>query len=133
MVINGVTPVAIVDAIEPSLEFWEQRLGFERVAGVEHEGALGFVILRREGAEVMLQSRASVEDDLGVLTGAPRQSTCVLYFDVSDLEPIIEALSGMEVAVGTRTTFYGAREIYYREPGGHLVGFAAREAESEKT
>ncbi len=130
MQINGLTPVAIVDEIEPSLDFWERRLGFERVAEVPFGDRLGFVMLRSaEGATLMLQSRASVEDDLGVITGDPRQSTCVLYFRVATLPPLVEALAGVEVAVGERTTFYGAREVFYREPGGHLVGFAAQSDE----
>ena len=124
MELRKVTPIAIVEAIEPSLDFWVERLGFERVVEVPHGDVLGFVLLRHDGAEVMIQTRASVEADLEVLTAPTDRCVCVFYFDVDSIDSITEALAGFEVVVGERKTFYGAREIYYREPGGHIVGFA---------
>ena len=49
------SPNLIVDSIEACLPFWIARLGFEKTVEVPHEGSLGFVILVRDGAEVMLQ------------------------------------------------------------------------------
>jgi len=129
MEIQSMTPVLVVDAIEDSLDFWEKRLGFERAAEVPHEGRLGFVLLMRYGVQLMIQSRASVEEDLGLLTADARGTSALIYIDVPSLEPIKAALKGVEVVVGERRTFYGAREIFYREPNGHVVGFAARAAQ----
>ena len=52
-----ITPILIVDEIEPSLNFWVAKLGFEKTVEVPEGDKLGFVILQKEGAEVMLQSR----------------------------------------------------------------------------
>lgn len=124
MKLEKVTPLAVVDEIEPSLDFWESRLGFERVAEVPRGEQLGFVMLKNGEVEIMLQSRASVEDDLGLLTAELKGCPSVMYIGVPSLDPIVEALTGQEVVVGERKTFYGAREIFYREPSGHIVGFA---------
>lgn len=124
MDLEKVTPLAVVDEIEPSLDFWEQRLGFERVAEVPHGEKLGFVMLKNGAVEVMLQSRASIEEDLGLLTEALSGCPSVMYIEVSSLDPIMEELKGYEVVVGERKTFYGSREIFYRAPSGHVVGFA---------
>jgi uncharacterized glyoxalase superfamily protein PhnB len=120
MRLKKVTPLMTVDAIEPCLPFWVDRLGFEKVAEVPDGDRLGFVILVKDGVELMYQSQASVEKDLGVRIPAGG----ILYIEVEDLAPILKALEGAEVVVPERTTFYGAHEIFVREPGGHVVGFA---------
>jgi len=42
------TPVLFVDRIEPSLAFWEERIGFARTVEVPDGDRLGFVILARD-------------------------------------------------------------------------------------
>src|SRR5258706_12929178 len=55
-------PVLVVERIEDCLPFWCDRLGFARTVEVPHGDSLGFVILQLQGAELMLQSRASAGD-----------------------------------------------------------------------
>ncbi len=104
------------------LLFWD-RLGFERTAEVPHEGKCGFVILEKDGLEVMYQTRASVEADVPAMGGTPMGGS-ILFMEVDDLEGILAAIEGEEIVVPRRQTFYGADEIFVREPGGHVVGFA---------
>jgi hypothetical protein len=120
--VRKVTPILYVESIEPSLPFWE-RLGFERTAEVPHEDALGFVILARDGHEVMYQTRASVESDVPAVAATP-MGGAILFMEIEDLAAVESALDGHEVVVPRRRTFYGADEIWYREPAGNLVGFA---------
>ena len=62
--LKQLTPVIIVDAVEPCLPFWTDRLGFTIDAEVPGpDGALQFAILSRDGIEVMYQTRASVIAD----------------------------------------------------------------------
>lgn len=117
------TPVLYVEAIEPALPFWE-KLGFERTAEVPEGDALGFVILQKDGVEVMYQTRASVLADVPALADTPLRGS-VLFLEVADLDPVLEALTGVEQVVPRRRTFYGADEVFVREPTGNLVGFAA--------
>lgn len=121
------TPVLYVEKIEPCLEFWVGRLGFEKTAEVPEAEALGFVILQRDGIEVMLQSYASVEKDVPAFGKEARRSTNFLFVEVTDFEDVLRRVEGMEVVVPQRKTFYGATEIGVREPGGHVVVFAAFE------
>lgn len=117
-----ITPVLIVDRIEPSLAFWCERLGFEKQVEVPHGDALGFVILTHGSTELMLQSRASVRDDLPALADDAWRTA--LYVEVEDLEPIRRALAGLPPLFAERTTFYGAREVGVRDPDGNSVVFA---------
>ena len=119
-----VTPILFVDAIEPSLPFWRERLGFAQTTEVPHGDRLGFVILERDGHEVMLQTWASLEGDLPAFAKAPRGISHALYLDVDDFADTVRRLEGCDVVMPPRKTFYGADEIWVREPSGHLVGFA---------
>jgi uncharacterized glyoxalase superfamily protein PhnB len=121
-----ITPILIVDAIEPSLKFWVDQLGFEKTVEVPEGDKLGFVILQKDGAEVMLQSRDSIRKDAGAAADAVLSQNSSLYIEVDNFADALERVRGAEVVVPDRTTFYGMREIFVREPGRHMVGFAAK-------
>jgi len=118
------TPVLIVEAIEPSLPFWQERLAFERVVEVPHEGRLGFVILTNGSVEIMYQTIASVRADSAAHAAEYRGDRAFLFVEVDAIDALASALDGFEIVMPRRTTFYGSAEIGYREPGGHFVTFA---------
>ncbi|GJG87446.1 hypothetical protein tb265_26270 [Gemmatimonadetes bacterium T265] len=124
IMIHALTPVLHVDRIEPVLPFWVDRLGFTPVAQVPHGDALGFVLLQRDGATLMYQARASLADDVPAALGDGAGHSAGLYVDVTDLDAVARALADVELVVPRRRTFYGADEIGWREPGGHVVLFA---------
>ena len=66
------TPILFVDAIEPCLPFWTERLGFTKATEVPHDGRLGFVILVKDGLELMYQTWDSAAADV---SGAARHTT----------------------------------------------------------
>jgi uncharacterized glyoxalase superfamily protein PhnB len=116
------TPVLVVDTIEPQLEFWCKRLGFQAVAEVPHGDALGFAILQQGPVELMIQSRASVAEDNPA--ASQRASHVALFIEVEDLERIRTALAGLPLVFDNRTTFYGSRETCVHDPAGKVVVFA---------
>ena len=124
MKITKVTPVRIVDRMEPCLPFWCDALGYEKRAEVPHEGALGFVLLENAAGEVMLQTTASLAADLPAL--AARKPAVVLFVEVESLKAAVAATKGFEVLVRERTTFYGTREACVMDPAGTLVLFAEK-------
>jgi len=85
-----------------------------------------FVILARDGAELMLQSVESVGKDVAAFApdGPPRGTG--LFIDVSDFADVLQRLAGYPIAMPERTTFYGMREIGVLTPSGHVVLFAAQ-------
>ncbi|HEY0466821.1 MAG TPA: VOC family protein [Polyangiaceae bacterium] len=120
---NKLTPNLIVDAIEPCLPFWIERLGFEKTVEVPEGERLGFVILKQGSVEVMLQTRASVALDVAPISEGSHRS--VLYIEVSDLAAIRSALDGWPLVVPERKTFYGAHELIVADPAGNYVFFAS--------
>ena len=118
------TPVLMVDAIEPCLALWVDRLGWTKTVDVPEGDRLGFVILAKDGAELMYQTYESVENDIKAKVARPSATSVGLFLEVSDLEAIVEQIAGLEIALPRRKTFYGMDEIGIREPGGHMVVFA---------
>lgn len=120
-----ITAALIPEEIEACLPFWVDRMGFAKTVEVPEGDRLGFVILAREGAELMLQTVESVRKDVAAFApdGPPRGTG--LFIEVNDFADTIKRLAGYPIAVPERTTFYGMREIGVFTPGGHVVVFAA--------
>jgi len=123
MKMKKLTPVLYVETIEPALHFWVDRLGFEKTVEVPEGDGLGFVILVKDGIEVMYQTRASVANDVPALAGTPMGGN-LLFIEVDDLNAVERALDGLAPVTPRRTTFYGADELIVREPAGNVVTFA---------
>jgi len=122
--LNKATSVLFVDRIEDCLPLWETRLGFTRVAEVPEGKHLGFVLLQRDGVEIMLQSRASLAADLPEVAARHRDIGSFVFIEVADLAATVERLGDAEIVSPVRDTFYGSRELTIREPGGHFITFA---------
>ncbi len=119
------TPVLVVERVEPCLGFWIDRLGFKKVHEVPGpDGAVMFASVERDGVEIMYQSRASVVQDHPGMAGELNGHSIVLFITVDDLDTTENAVSGAPVVKARHKTFYGSEEIYVREPGGNMVGFA---------
>jgi len=116
------TAIHIVDAIEPSLQLWVEQLGWRVVVDVPDGDRLGFVLLQRDSAELMLQTRRSLAGDLPKVAALSPSS--ILYLDVNDLALAERAVAGAELLVPPRKTFYGAHELFIRDPAGHVIGFS---------
>jgi uncharacterized glyoxalase superfamily protein PhnB len=122
--VKSLAPILLVNEIEPVLPFWVDRLGFAVITTVPEAGPYVFAIVARDGAQVMLQTRASASEDLNADLGSIGAG--VVYVSVAALDPVIGALGdAAEIVVARRTTFYGADEIFVRDPAGNLVGLAA--------
>ena len=124
MSLKRLTPVLYAERIEPSLDLWERRLGFTRVASVPEGDHLGFAILVREGVEIMYQTFASLEQDIAPLGPEVRASRQLLFIEVDDLAAVEAQLQGVPEVVPKRETFYGMTEVLVREPAGHVIVFA---------
>jgi uncharacterized glyoxalase superfamily protein PhnB len=118
------TPVLFVETIEPSLSFWQERLGFERPADVPDGDHIGFAILTNGTVEVMYQTIAMLKKDSAAHAVDFHNDKTFLFIEVDDVDAIAQALHGFQIVTPRRETFYGSTEIGYREPGGHFVTFA---------
>ena len=123
--IKKATPVLIVDRIEPLLPLWD-ALGFARAAEVPHGDVLGFVILTRDGVELMHQTFDSIRgDEAKVLEGSRAIGAAAVFIEVDDIEALAAQIpSGTDVIVARRKTFYGSTETVIRDSAGNVITFA---------
>lgn len=121
--IKKLTPVLFVEEIEPCLDLWIRRLGFTQTVEVPEGDKLGFVILAKDGVEVMYQSRASVAKDVPALGGRKAGQTN-LFLEVESIDQVEAALKGLKLVVPRRTTFYGSTEVGVQDAAGNVVLFA---------
>jgi uncharacterized glyoxalase superfamily protein PhnB len=123
--VSKVTPVLVVESVEPCAVFWEKQ-GFVRTAAVPHGDSLGFVILAGENIELMYQSVDSIVADDATMGSHVRAGGSSLFVEVADLDASVKAAAGATVVLQERTTFYGMREVGVLDPGGHVVLFAQK-------
>ncbi len=124
LVVKKLTPVLLVDAIEPCLPLWVDRLGWEKTAEVPDGDTLGFVMLAKDGVELMYQTWSSAEKDTGHPTIRATGTSVGVFIEVSNLDEIEKQLAGLPLVLPRRRTFYGMDEVGVAEAGGHTIVFA---------
>ena len=125
-VLKQLTPVMIVDEVDPCLAFWVDRFGFtveNQVPGPD--GKTLFASAKLGNVEVMYQTRASVVAEDPKVASELNGHSVALFITVDDFDTTEQALAGAPVVKPRHQTFYGSTEIYVKEPGGNTVGFAA--------
>ncbi len=129
MNVKKITPVLLVNEIEPILPFWVDRLGFTKTIEVPDENKLGFVAFQKGSAEVMYQTYASVEKDAPPeMAAAARKGPTYLYLEVDNLDAVLAAMKDVQKVMPERTAFYGMREFAVQDPSGHFITFAQQAA-----
>jgi uncharacterized glyoxalase superfamily protein PhnB len=127
--LSALAPVLIVDAVEPPVKFWTEQLGFTKDNEVPGpDGKLIFASVKKDGVEIMYQTRASVVADNAAAAAELTGRSVTLFITVpavADLDEIARRSKGAPIVKARHDTFYGTTEFYIREPGGNIVGFAA--------
>jgi uncharacterized glyoxalase superfamily protein PhnB len=125
MNVKRITPVLLVQEIEPIVPFWVDRLGFTKTIEVPEGNKLSFVTFQKDSVEVMYQTYSSVEKDAPPSMSAEAgKGPTYLYMEVGDLDAVLAAMKDVKIVMPVRTAFYGMREFAVQDPGGHFITFA---------
>jgi len=123
--INRSTPILHVKSVEPSLRFWTERFGFKVTIQVPEGDHIGFAALEKGSVELMFQTYQGMQaDGNSPLAKAVDQGPSFIFMEVPSISAVIDALKGAEIVQGLHETFYGAKEVVAKEPGGHFVIFS---------
>ena len=117
------TPVLFVDRVEPTRDFFT-KLGFTVLFDVPEGDRLGFVGLEKDGVQVMVETRGNANEGQAIRELSRQSRSSVVFIEVDNLDVAIAALATEKEIVERHTTFYGADEISFMEPGGHIVTLA---------
>lgn len=129
--VKKITSILFAEEIEPCIQFWTERLGFQKTVEVPEGEKIGFVMLEKNGIELMYQSFASVEKENAATAAAVRKGPSFLYIEVGDLNAALAATKGAEMVMPVRTTFYQAKEFGIQDPVGHYLIFAQQGAATQ--
>ena len=133
MMIDRSTPILHVKNVEPSLKFWTERFGFKPTVEVPEGDHIGFVALENGSVELMLQTYQGMQSDQNnLLAKAVDKGPSFIFMEVPDINAVIKSLQGAEIVQGLHETFYGAKEVVAKEPGGHFVIFSQLPAQPQK-
>ena len=133
VMINKSTPILHVKNVEPSLKFWVERFGFKSTIQVPEGNHIGFVALENGPVELMYQTYEGMQtDSTNPLAKAVDQGPSFIFMEVPDINAVINSLAGAEIVQGLHETFYGAKEVVAKEPGGHFVIFSQLPAQPQK-
>ena len=128
--INRSTPILHVQKVEPSLQFWTERFGFTPTVQVPEGNHIGFIALESGSIELMYQTYEGMQAEDNPLAQAVDKGPTFIFMEVPDINRVIKSLDGAEIVQGLHETFYGAKEIVAKEPGGHVVIFSQLPAPS---
>lgn len=123
MKITRATPVLFVDAVEPTRDFFT-KLGFTVLFDMPEGERLGFVGLEKDGVQVMVETRGNANEGPAIREVTRNSRGSVVFIEVDNLDAVITALATEKAIVERHATPYGADEISFMEPGGHVVTFA---------
>ena len=129
--VKKITSILFAEEIEPCIQFWTEKLGFQKIIEVPEGNKTGFVLLEKNGIELMYQSFASVEKENAATAVAVRKGPSFLYIEVADLDAALAATKGAEMVMPVRTTFYQAKEFGIQDPVGHYLIFAQQGAATQ--
>jgi uncharacterized glyoxalase superfamily protein PhnB len=130
------TPNLMVDAMNRTLDFYINILGFDFVMGVPENSQevviqrqpkqdLQFSLVKSGNVEIMFQSQKSLTAEIPQFQGVPVGASSTFYFDVENVKGLYAKIKG-EVALvkELETKFYGKDEFYIRDPEGYILCFA---------
>lgn len=121
------TPILLADDVAACVDFWS-ALGLRASVTVPSGTGMSFAIVANDHIELMYQSvEAAGKDNPAVIEGVQRS---MIFLEVRALDDILSNARNYEVVIPERTTSYGAREIYIRDPAGNIIGFSQPIAEA---
>jgi len=133
-----IVPNLMVTDIRRSIEFYRDKLGFSVATTVSADRSFAtggeivndpvFAVLEWESAQLMLQTVGSLAGELSVFSAdqAPQPSGTV-YLRGFKPDDAAGRLSEGDVIKGPDISWYGMKELYVRDPDGHVICLGAPE------
>jgi lactoylglutathione lyase len=123
--LKKLTPNLMVEDVGRTLVFYRETLGFDVLTTLPEQEPFAFAIVKRDGVELMFQSRLSLSENVPALTGAPIGASQTFYIEVTGIQDLYQRLRDrVEIVVDFHDTFYGTQEFYFRDINGYILSFS---------
>ena len=126
-----IVPNLMVQDMDRSVRFYRDTLGMilnmtvtpdRRVEWPGEAAGAAFAVLEWEGAQLMLQTVASLSSELPMF--APDHSPSpsgTIYFRGLHPDTVLRRVVPERIVKGPERTWYGMTELYVRDPDGHVL------------
>ena len=123
--LKKLTPNLMVEDVARTLAFYRETLGFELLTTVPDQAPFDFAMVKRDGVELMFQSRASLSENVPALIGSPIGASQTFYIEATNVHELYDSLrEKVEIVVDLHSTFYGTQEFYFRDLNGYILSFS---------
>lgn len=125
MALGKLTPNVMVEDVNATIEFYTTVLGFALVVSVPETGKFNWALLKSGEAEIMLQTRASLGEELPLFAELPIGGALTFYIHTDNVQALREKVQGKaKIVQDLHTTFYGATEFALQDCNGYILAFA---------
>ena len=139
--LRGVCPLLQVFDMPASVALYRDALGFGVVesapVGPDVPDRFGWVWLRRDGADIMLNSAYDLDEARPGHAAASRVTAhedTALYFECAGVDAAYEQLRACGIACDPPSVApYGMKQLYAKDPDGFTICFQSREVPLRRT
>jgi uncharacterized glyoxalase superfamily protein PhnB len=118
-------PNLMVEDVNSTIVFYRDVLGFELLTTVPEAGQFNWAMMRRDGVEIMFQTRTSLAEEVPVLGDRAMGGALTFYTEVEDVQSLYTDLLGkVAIVQDMHKTFYGTREFAIQDCNGFVLAFA---------
>ena len=121
-----ITTNIMVKNVKEKIQFYEEKLGFQKVLSVPEEGdVLNFAILSKDKISIMLQEQENLTSEYPTLKTGEIVPTFTLFITVDNiLEMYHELEDKVKIAKELHQTFYGKDEFAIFDNNGNILTIA---------
>jgi len=120
---KSITANIMVKNVFETIEFYESKLGFQKVLSVPESGdKLNFAILKKEDISIMIQEQQNLLEEYPSLAKEEIIPTFTLFITVSDVLVMYNELKDkVKIAKELHKTFYGKDEFAIFDNNGNIL------------
>ncbi len=120
---ESITTNIMVKNVKETIEFYEEKLGFQKILSVPEEGEkFNFAILNKDKISIMLQEQENLIEEYPTLKTKDIIPTFTLFITVQDVEKVYNELKEkVEIAKEIHKTFYGKDEFAIFDNNGNIL------------
>lgn len=138
MKVSKLTPNFEVRDIKETVNFYQNTLGFTLVMAVpetqdkvdqslaEGENYV-YALVSKDNVELMFQRTDSFKEDLKMSKEFPIGASVSFYMEIEGLDNFYNGIKNqVDEKTEPKTTWYGMKEFYIKDPNGYILGFAEK-------
>ena len=120
-------PNLMVDDVNKTVQFYEDVLDYILGMNFPEDGQWDWALMKRDGVELMLQSKKTMVKELPPLKEKTVGATISLYVTVDDVKAYYKTIKDkVTIVQDLHPTEYGTEEFSFQDCNGYILVYAQR-------